>query len=185
MAEGGGAVSEQLALAVTAGKTVAGGAVLAIPSYIDKSTWGDGPWQDEPDLLQWCAAEPPHYECQIQRSDIAGCLNGYVALPIGHPMHGKPFEQIPASAHRGLTYAEEGAGGVWVVGFDCARAFDFAPAMESRLSAALGPEHAEWEADLPPFMQNTYKPIGYVREQVESLARQLAAMVPALGEGEP
>lgn len=52
---------------------------------------------------------------------------GYVALPQGHPLHGKEYNEIDDEindvAHFGLTYSEL-EGDDWVIGFDCNHAFD-------------------------------------------------------------
>jgi len=56
---------------------------------------------------------------------------GYVKVEPGHPGHGKNYEDIDASVHGGLTFAEPdlhcGKGGAdngWWVGFDCAHSSD-------------------------------------------------------------
>jgi hypothetical protein len=107
-----------LSLNLTAGMTVAGGDELARPGIIDKSGWGDGAWQDEPDLLQWCARTPPHYECQVARSVVSGVLCGYVAIPAGHPAHGMGWGRggLDVDVHGDVTFAEQGInGGMFVV----------------------------------------------------------------------
>ena len=51
---------------------------------------------------------------------------GYVRVPLGHPWHGKGYENINAKVHGGLTFAEpdedcgKGEDNAWWVGFDCA-----------------------------------------------------------------
>lgn len=56
-----------------------------------------------------------------------GWLCGYVALPQGHPLHGKEYDEIDDKindvAHFGLTYSNL-EGNDWVIGFDCNHAFD-------------------------------------------------------------
>lgn len=56
-----------------------------------------------------------------------GWLCGYVALPKGHPLHGKGYDEIDDKindvAHFGLTYSEL-EGDDWVIGFDCNHAGD-------------------------------------------------------------
>lgn len=46
---------------------------------------------------------------------------GYVAVPPGHPWHGKGYDEVRAEAHGGLTYANANAedGSHWL-GFYCA-----------------------------------------------------------------
>jgi hypothetical protein len=64
-----------------------------------------------------------------------GWGNGYVLIPVGHPMHGKYYDDIDVEVHGGLTFSElaeenmkEWSGGKiidedlgsWIVGFDTA-----------------------------------------------------------------
>lgn len=86
----------------------------------DKTAWGPGPWQDEPDKAQW--VDPTTgLDCLIVRNG-GGALCGYVGLPAGHPWHGKDYsecltrcgedwcyEHSPEAAvrvHGGLTFAD-------------------------------------------------------------------------------
>lgn len=50
----------------------------------DKDQWGDGPWQTEPDRVQW-QDEETGYWCLIRRNWRIGQLCGYVAIPPDHP----------------------------------------------------------------------------------------------------
>lgn len=55
---------------------------------LPKSQWGPGPWQDEPDALDWCD-EATGYACAIRRTmRVAGTLCGYVGVAPGHALHG-------------------------------------------------------------------------------------------------
>lgn len=163
----------------------------------DKSEWGDGPWQDEPDKAQWID-EATGLDCLIVRNDM-GALCGYVGVPPDHPWHGVGYndcrndpqrcdgddiicdcrpDQV-VDVHGGLTFSaacrestdpsqgichvpEPGRpADVWWFGFDCAHAHDFLP---GRLM-------------FPSDWSDTYRTVGYVRAEVASLARQLAAEV--------
>lgn len=53
--------------------------------------------------------------------------NGYVAIPAGHPWHGKHYDDIAADVHGGLTFAAYGGEDspwpdekLWWIGFDTA-----------------------------------------------------------------
>jgi hypothetical protein len=120
-------------------------------TFIDKSTWGDGPWQDEPDRVEWRDGELVGL---IKRVSTHGAWCGYVGVPPGHPWHGRPMFDPSLSGievHGGVTYAAacevsaEGADPralichipapgepeeLWWIGFDCNHGFtlDFAPA---------------------------------------------------------
>lgn len=53
---------------------------------IDRTGWMPGPWDDEPDKLQWTDTVTG-LPCLIVRNQ-AGALCGYVGVPTGHPLHG-------------------------------------------------------------------------------------------------
>lgn len=70
----------------------------------DKSEWGEGPWQNEPDKVQWLDPET-NYPCLIVRNQL-GALCGYVGVPDGHPCRGKDGHDCSGiEAHGGLTFA--------------------------------------------------------------------------------
>ena len=148
---------------------------------IDKSQWPRGPWDDEPDLLEWQSATPPHYWCQIARNPMWGTLNGYVAVPLGHPAHGWNTQRCcELEVHGEVTWAGPGVGDLWVIGFDCGHGFDLQPGIEGLFSRMT-------RLQLSPAMPwgSVYRDLPYVRSEVESLARQLAGLVPSLPEGQP
>jgi hypothetical protein len=101
---------------------------INLPPF-DKSSWGPGPWQDEPDTKVW---EGPHgLKCVILRNSL-GNLCGYVELPEGHPWRdGRDY--APADVHGGVTFNgtfgdDLGLPGHFV-GFDCAHHMDMVPSM--------------------------------------------------------
>jgi len=129
--------------------------------FIDKSTWGPGPWQDEPDRLEWRHAGLP---CLIVRS-AAGALCGYVGAPQDHPFYGKHYADDDAlgnlDAHGGITFAQPGEPeAVWWLGFDAAHASDYVPGIMAKLN----------NSELLPV---TYKDLRYMRSEVERLADQV------------
>ena len=166
---------------------------------IDKSAWGPGPWQDEPDRVDFVHAG---FACFVRRVDPSGHLCGYVGVPREHPLYGVDFGNLPddLEAHGGINYAKpccEESGvchvpepgmptDVWWLGFDCAHGFDLCPgrnAMYSQIlvehAADIPPEVREafetmLSADVPNFLRERYRDLPYVRRQIESLAEQLA-----------
>lgn len=52
-----------------------------------KAAWGPGPWQDEPDRLEW-KDERTGLACLISRNMHFGNLCGYVGVPPMHPYFG-------------------------------------------------------------------------------------------------
>jgi hypothetical protein len=160
---------------------------------MDKSAWGDGPWHDEPDRLEWEHAGLP---CLAVRGpEFSGHWCGYVAVPPGHPLHGKPFsdEAVCVEVHGGLTYANRCKGhichvpkpgapdDVWWFGFDCGHASDLSPAMHARYLGKGYPfsdepyDHAKAVA-ANDWLTEVYRTLDYVQVEVNRLAEQLAAL---------
>lgn len=64
-------------------------------AVIDKSLWGPGPWQDEPDRVEWGHGGLP---CLALRNHH-GNWCGYAAVAPGHPLHGVSYsDESPALA---------------------------------------------------------------------------------------
>lgn len=141
---------------------------------IDKSSWGRGPWMDEPDKIQF-EDEQTGLPCLIVRNRW-GALCGYVGVSEGHPAYSKHYDAVEVEVHGGLTYAAPCSVNadetkhichlpdpgepdhVWWLGFDCSHAGD------------LDPAHA------PVWHKDQYRDIAYVKDQIRQLAQQLAAM---------
>jgi hypothetical protein len=174
-------------------------------THMDKTGWGHGPWNDEPDKLQWIDVETD-LDCLIVRTRL-GALCGYVGVPSEHPWHGRCYSEgtptddddgyygddSPCSlidVHGSLTYAagcQEDASeekgichvpepgrpkDVWWFGFDCAHSFDLAPGMLARMGG---------ESAMPSSYGESYKTVGYVREECARLAEQLLAVGIVIG----
>lgn len=139
--------------------------------------WGSGPWNNEPDRVEW-HDESTSLACLAHRSHL-GAWCGYVAVPPGHLWHGVNYEDIPAIVHGGLTYADfcdesESEGDrichvpldnepadVWWLGFDCAHVADLVPLLAAQ------------KANLGPLGPGIYRDLGYVRDQCRLLAAQI------------
>lgn len=139
--------------------------------YIDKSNWPHGPWDDEPDKIQW--PDPvTGLPCLAVRSSM-GNWCGYVGVPEGHPYFMKEYGDVDVACHGGLTFsgscAEDGSDHgichvvepgesdrVWWLGFDCGHAFDLMPGM--RLMEG-----------------SVYRNLTYVQDQCFLIAAQLKA----------
>lgn len=155
---------------------------------VDKSDWARGPWDSEPDKLNWVGRAG--LDCMIVRAPL-GHLCGYVAVLEGHrffgigygscaqrPPCGEDYCEHGADnavrVHGGLTYADKCGGSichvpepgrsenVWWLGFDTAHSGDYSPGMS---------RHGEMFAAHPG---ETYKTVAFVRAEVERLAEQLA-----------
>jgi hypothetical protein len=70
---------------------------------IDKSAWGRGPWQSEPDKMQF-TDEATGLPCLIVRGP-SGALCGYVGVGKSHPYFEKDYDDCGVSVHGGLTFA--------------------------------------------------------------------------------
>jgi hypothetical protein len=150
----------------------------------DKSTWGAGPWQDEPDKIQY--PDPvTGLPCLIVRNPM-GALCGYVGVSEGHPHYKREGYDFDLGVHGGITFTdmcrpgEDEAHGVchtpgpgepdhvWWLGFDCAHHMDFVPKMALALKSLPG-DHSWMEGDI-------YRDISYVKTQIASLAQQLKVL---------
>lgn len=146
---------------------------------VDKSAWGNGPWTNEPDKMQW-QDKATGLPCLIVRGPL-GALCGYVGVPNTHGLYGKDYshEAVAVSAHGGITFggrcctdgdeaevichvpAPGESDDIWWFGFDCAHAGDLSPKM--RVYDVV-------------FLADTYRDIAYVRAEIASLAAQLLAL---------
>lgn len=149
---------------------------------INKFGWGDGPWQAEPDRVEFEHAGLP---CLITRHAQNGNLCGYVAVPPGHPLHGaNPFDINVGAAHGGVNYGAPCGGhichvpepgepdNVWWFGFDCAHVYDYCPGIVATLRELHIPPRLPLDENL--FGDCVYRDLAYVRREVEQLAEQLA-----------
>lgn len=151
-------------------RVIGGDSIAFLRREIDKSTWGDGPWQSEPDRVMWMSGG---LFCMILRGEPGG-LCGYVGLPEGHPLHGTNGQFL--KVHGGVTWAK-GDGWSWWLGFDCGHGFDCSPGIEARLPPDMRERLHSLDELLPGLRAHTYRPIGYVRDEVESMVRQIALAV--------
>ena len=74
-------------------------------NWIDKSTWDRGPWDSEPDKIQW-NEESTGLTCLIVRHPRLGYFCGYVGVGPSHPLHGKSYNDADVEVHGGLTYSK-------------------------------------------------------------------------------
>lgn len=141
-------------------------------TLVDKSAWPAGPWRKEPDRVSFEHAGLP---CLLRRQMSSGHWCGYVAVPPGHPLHGKPYDDADARVHGGLTYSDECMGdpetgichvpkpgepdNVWWFGFDCAHYGDKSYFAEEVCSH---------------FFEGDYWDVDMVMHETRQLAEQLA-----------
>ncbi len=165
------------------------------------------PWLKEPDRLEFtykgfpCIIQRVHMKNPDNPKDILGHLCGYVAVPPGHPYHGKTAwwengenetESLDLYVHGGITYTGKCQGvichvpkegesdDVWWFGFDAAHAGDLIPGMyEHRQPGGFlyDPDRAERMKQFEghPLFNETYKTVGYMKNQIRNLVKQLIA----------
>ena len=150
----------------------------------DKSTWGPGPWQDEPDKVQW-RDEATGLPCLIVRNRM-GAWCGYAGVSNGHPLFGESGDEIHSlDCHGGVTFTghcqpeaetdgichlvEDGEDDhVWWLGFDCNHYQDHAPKMRAdSLNRGTDDYWSNYEV---------YRDMAYVTDEVRELAKQLKEM---------
>lgn len=67
----------------------------------DKTDWGRGEWQSEPDKMQF-VDEATGLPCLIVRTSL-GHLCGYVGVAPGHPWHGKGYDDAIGACNKNCT----------------------------------------------------------------------------------
>lgn len=160
----------------------------------DGVAWGPGPWDGEPDKVEWMD-ETTGLPCLAVRGRV-GSWCGYVGLPPDHPDHGMDYNSLDSlyDVHGGLTFSDhcmknqpieravchvtDGDDDVWWLGFDTIHFNDIAPQMEAftRHMRELRPEYPWLDApDLPGMFRRSYKTLAYVQAEVANLAQQVAA----------
>jgi len=135
----------------------------------DKSTWGYGAWQKEPDHILWLDWET-QMPCMIIRNESLGHLCGYVGVLEGSPLWKVHYNEVYADVHGGLTWSDfysENIVGVahdkiWWFGFDCAHLNDYEPAMAAR-----------YGANFATGSYDQYKSVKYVQYECTKLALRI------------
>jgi len=100
---------------------------ISTHDLVKRSGWEAGPWDDEPDRVEWTDPRSG-LGCLVNRAP-AGHLCGYVRVPSGHPWHGLDYGSVRPhpDVHGGLTFSDEfdrlSVAGYWL-GFDCAHLGD-------------------------------------------------------------
>lgn len=158
------------------------------PYTVDKSAWGDGPWQREPDRVDWIR---DGLACFARRHPEHGHWCGYIGVPREHPYYGRKYEDVDdVPFHGGLTYSAPCKGDichtpapgmpddVWWLGGDFAHFPDLSPGFAARMKviAETIPAIAERESARAAFMRDVYRELEYVRAVVDEAADYLAGV---------
>lgn len=160
---------------------------------------GDGPWNDEPDKVQWIDPATG-YDCLIVRNHF-GALCGYVGVPPEHPWFGTDYSNCTAaechtdrwcdhspeavlSVHGGITFANFCEPGEPVEGI-CHMPAEGRPEVywfgfDCAHSQDLAPGMKSMERNygisdypMPPGFEDVYRDLGYVVSEIQDLAKQL------------
>lgn len=148
-----------------------------------KKQWGPGPWQDEPDRIEFKHAG---FDCLLVRNVHMGNWCGYVAVPQDHAAAGWAYDDVPVGVHGGLTYAgscegiichstDEEFDGVYWFGFDCAHYMDEIPGMLA-IRKMMAEKMPRFDVADPFRPKMIYRTAEWARGQTENLAQQLADM---------
>lgn len=148
-------------------------------NFQDKSKYGEGPWMNEPDKVQW-QDEATGLPCLIVRNHH-GSLCGYVGVDEKHPLYTHRYPDADLNCHGGLTFSdfcqdhEHGIchivepgepEKVWWLGFDCGHGGDIIPSFLELRNKGIESFTGAWG--------ETYKDIEYVKKECRDLAKQLA-----------
>lgn len=147
--------------------------------FMDKSDWLRGPWDHEPDKIQW-VDEATGFPCLVVRNAM-GSWCGYVGIGRYHRYYGVPFGQAQdIDVHGGLTFSascSEDENGVchvvgpneddhvWWLGFDHAHGYDATPAHSAFFRRYGIRDETEF-----------YTTVDAARDEVRDLAKQLKAL---------
>lgn len=143
----------------------------------------EGPWQQEPDKVQW-VDEATGLPCLVVRAQD-GHLCGYVGVDSEHPAHrlvwseaDLPFDSAAVNYSGPCEEGDEEygvchvpapgeSGDVWWFGFDCMHSWDVVPAVLA-LTIEIGvPDY--------PDPRSTYKTVEWVQQKCGELAAELAS----------
>lgn len=157
-----------------------------------RAEWGEGPWQDEPDKIEWRHASG--MPLLITRGG-SGALCGYVGLPATHPYFARDYDRVHEdSSHGGLTFSGTCGGHichepapsepeeVWWLGFDCGHHNDVSPGLEVYLRQARSRMPISMfdglVGEYERLMGKAYRDVAHVRAHVEALAGELSERGP-------
>ncbi len=167
---------------------------------VDKSTWARGPWDDEPDRVDFIAEG---FACLALRHPDHGHFCGYVGVPREHPLYGRLHADIAGLELGGweINYAapcDEGGlvchtpppgmpADVWWIGGDFGHWNDRCPGRDARLREAIEGAEARGLYPVSRALKETsferemvqYRDLVYVRAQIVLLARELRAIAEA------
>ena len=143
---------------------------------VDRTGWEAGPWDDEPDRVDFHHAG---FACLALRNMTSGHWCGYVGVPSSHPDYKRDYNDLNVDCHGDLTYGSACDGehichvpqpgepdDLFWFGFDCHHCWDIAP------GTLMYDKKYGFDRGRDPM--SSYRTLAYVRKQIESLAEQLS-----------
>jgi len=138
---------------------------------VDRSSWGKGEWDNEPDRVDFIHAG---FSCFMLRGPV-GSWCGYVGVPKGHPAYEVDYSDLDSNldVHGGITYASKCKGAichipaegmpddVWWLGFDTAHYWDKTPVNYGMMGLDFAQD------------TGTYRNVEYVTAEIKRFADQL------------
>lgn len=155
------------------------GAIFGEQPPIDKKTWQEGPWHNEPDYGVFYYKEHP---CFIRRHSFGGYLEGYVLIPY-LDVDEYTSEDIDLSdfndleVHGGISFARYTDSGL-ILGFDCGHAYDRAPGIEEIIRRDIKEKFLPQSSFKPNEYLSTYRNIEFVRNELKNLVDQIIEKLP-------
>lgn len=129
-----------------------------------QSKFGIGPWNEEPDKLEWVESTPfGEVVCLIHRHPDLGFLRGYISIK--QRFETPLMESAKEAFHGGVTHAEYIDNDLIMIGFDCAHIRDMIPYQNKRRD--LFP-------NLPAYPKDyTYKDLGFCKDVIQKTLTSL------------
>jgi len=166
-------------------------AIKDFPDFKENSSWGEGEWLTEPDMLAQIKGEYKGYPYILTRN-FGGSWCGYVAVD-GSCDWILVDKYSCLDVHGGVTWSDhrlpweenENIETFWI-GFDCAHYHDYSPRHEKILEQtgeilgdpykALAEQQQKLKANCPVaagFWNRTYKTLEFARNEIESMIDQI------------
>lgn len=138
----------------------------------DKSTWGKGEWQEEPDFIMY-QDEESGFICIIRRNSKSGILCGYISVPVEYDKI-QEFIDMLREKDMSLIYVKDPLD---FVDFHPLRRNHYIQAFYFGCSALSYLNNAQYVSEMqkedPSF---TYKNILFFKEKLKRLCKKLKVM---------
>jgi hypothetical protein len=163
---------------------------MFIKHLYDKSDWGDGEWNLEPDYASFIH-DATAFPCLAKRN-LFGAWCGYVGVDDGHPLflievEHEVYKYIDVHGSVGsVGYFPEDAVSfapprrLWWIGFDAMQDTDLCPYFESETVRQQKTEHKLLKGLNLPKVKIVYRTFDFMIKQINCLADQLGTFDPRI-----